>query len=297
MIIIIFCVSLLLGLLFAYILRKLDIVDKPDNSRKLHKNPTPPAGGLVLMLICLYITYIYPNYLSKTQIIFLITLFLMGFLDDIFNLPVSIKLTVQLLGISLITFKSNMPIYYTFITTILYAIYLNSVNFIDNSSGTCLTFLIFSFLLLYIATLSNIFIYFLFSMLALLLLNLAFDKIFLGNNGSFFISAFLIVIIDKFFTQSTQYNESYHITYAHIIKNLFILFVPLLDFIFVTIRRIIEGHSIFKADNRHLSFTMEKIFNGSNYVLVVWNLLLYCIFLLNVILIKNNVPYIYGTPK
>lgn len=160
MILIIFTISLLLGLLFSYILKKLGIVDKPDNTRKLHKKPTPPAGGLVLLSMYLYLIQFYPHHLSKPQLIFLLTLFLVGLLDDIFNLPVSIKLIVQLVGTFFISYRSNIPISYILINTLFYAVYINSINFIDNSSGTCLSFLIFSFLILYIVTLNNLFIYF-----------------------------------------------------------------------------------------------------------------------------------------
>ncbi len=296
MIVIIFFVSLFSGLLLAYVLRKLNIVDKPDNSRKFHKNPTPPAGGLVIMPICAYLMYLHPNYVSKTQIIFLTMLFIMGFLDDLFNLPVLIKLLTQLLGAFLIVDKSNIPIYYSLITTVLYTVYINSVNFIDNSQGTCLSFLAFSFLFLYIMTLNQIFAYLLFSVLALLLLNLGLENIFLGNSGTFFIGGLLVVAIDKFcqplFFQKFSFNA-----YSEVLIYLFLLIAPLMDFIYVTVRRIIAGDSIFKADNRHLSFTMERIFNSSIYALFVWNLLLYCIFFFNVILIKDNIPYIYNTPK
>lgn len=133
-------------------------------------------------------------------------------------------------------------------------------------------------------------------MLALLLLNLTFEKTFLGNNGSFFIGAFLVVTIDNFLQKFSYTNESYFLASLYTIKDLPTLFVPLIDFIFTTGRRILEGHPIFKADNRHLSFTLEKIFN-TNYALIIWVLLLYTTFLFNIILIKDNIPYIYSASK
>lgn len=275
---------------------KLNVVDKPDGYRKIHKNPVPPAGGLVLISIWLFLLYLFPTSFSKKEIFFPILLFLTGFLDDIFDLAVIIKLTVQLVATFIISYKNNNPLYYTVITTLFYAIYINSVNFIDNSTGTAISFLILSFLFLYLLTVKPVFIYMVFTILGLLLLNLGLEKLFLGNSGSFFISALLVVSMDKILQFYFHGTCCAPIFLLYLVKNLFFLLLPLLDFIYVITRRLLERHPIFQADTRHLSFTLAKIF-GPHYALLIWVLFLYLVLLFNIIFIKDNIPYIYSASE
>ncbi len=294
----IFLGSLFLGLISTYIFRKLNILDKPDGIRKLHLTPTPATGGLVLFILFICTLKLHLTFYPKIYYIPSLTIiFLLGLLDDIFSLPVLPKLITELLVAFLISYQITDSIYALIFSTFFYATFINSVNFIDNSTGVCLSFLVFAFLLLFIFTFHIIYLYYLVTLVALLLLNLPSEKLFLGNSGTFFISTYLIVSINVFLEKSFYINTNYFLSLGYIIKNLFFLFIPILDFFFTVIRRFYAGVPIYKADTRHISFMIEKIFKNKEFALIFWCLFLYTILLTNIILVKNNIPYIYSAPK
>ncbi len=293
----IFFGSLFAGLIFSHFLRKLNILDKPDGIRKLHSKPTPFAGGLVLFALFFSTLKLHPSsYINNFYILSLIILFLLGFLDDLFNLPVLPKLLVQLISTLLISIPVCDSIYSIIFATFFYTTFINSVNFIDNSSGVCLTFLIFAFLFLYIFSGNLIHLYYLIALVALLLLNLPSEKLFLGNNGTFFIGAYLAVTINIILEKSfSATNYFYCVTFT--LKNLFFLLTPFLDFFVTVARRFYAGFPIYKADNRHITFILENIFKSKEIALVIWSLFLYLILLTNIIFVKNNISYVYSAAK
>ena len=100
-------------------------LDSPDGKRKLHKKPTPLAGGIIIFLNLI----IYFIFLSSNQnilfneiifddyrdvIIFFITsllIFSLGFMDDRYNISASRKFLIILIIITLsLVFDDNLNI-------------------------------------------------------------------------------------------------------------------------------------------------------------------------------------------
>ena len=91
-------------------------IDKPDGKRKLHKNPIPLAGGIIIFLnLVIYFLFILknPNLLlneiifknDKNLILFFITsisIFTLGFIDDKLNISAFIKFIVIIILIGFI---------------------------------------------------------------------------------------------------------------------------------------------------------------------------------------------------
>jgi UDP-N-acetylmuramyl pentapeptide phosphotransferase/UDP-N-acetylglucosamine-1-phosphate transferase len=73
------------------ITKKFNLIDYPDKIRKLHKVKTPLIGGLLILFSIIYLVIvdqlfmINNNYISKI-IIILLPIFIMGLLDDIYNI-------------------------------------------------------------------------------------------------------------------------------------------------------------------------------------------------------------------
>jgi UDP-GlcNAc:undecaprenyl-phosphate/decaprenyl-phosphate GlcNAc-1-phosphate transferase len=296
--IIFFLLSLFLGFFYSYILKKLRILDKPDTFRKLHNFPVPPAGGFVILtVLILYLVFFELNIPNLRNILFLLILFGLGLLDDLFDLPVIIKLFVQFSAAILLCFKKDIALIMNLFNIIFYTAFINSVNFIDNYAASCLSFLLFAFILIYLSTFNILFLYLVFSVLSLIILNALLGILFLGNNGSFLSGGILVVCIDYFLTRTGGALNSYVNAYLYLLQNFFFLLFPFVDFVYVIIRRINEGAPIYKGDRRHLIFTIEKLVKSDIYSLVVWCLMLFITFALNIVVVKNNIPYIYYTPE
>ena len=137
-------------------------LDNPDTKRKLHKKPTPLAGGMIVflnLLCCLiFINFnqffilneIYFNS-QKDLILFLIASFLIfsiGFLDDRFNLSPSLKLIfVSIVILGLLGLDQNLNIkiikfsflnkeivlnnYTIFFTCFCFIVFINAFNMFD----------------------------------------------------------------------------------------------------------------------------------------------------------------------
>ena len=95
--------------IISFSFRKLNLVDRPDGIRKIHEGDTPLGGGLALY-ISVYIAFlvlpenILGGIYSERSIELLtiwnvsIIILLLGFIDDLKPLPISIRLIVQILA-------------------------------------------------------------------------------------------------------------------------------------------------------------------------------------------------------
>ena len=197
-------------------------IDKPDGKRKLHQNPIPLAGGIIIFLnLTIYFFFnlknsnllfdntIFQN--EKNFIIFFITsflIFILGFMDDKFNISASIKfitiiilitfilildesLNIKLVKFSFIESEFLLSGYSILFTCFCFLVFLNAFNMFDGinlqssiySTIICLSILIFYSNLLIIKII-------LISILTYSYLNFK-NKSFLGDSGSLLL-AFLV---------------------------------------------------------------------------------------------------------
>ena len=111
--------SLLLSLFLTPIVRNFavrrNLVDQPDNKRKVHKNPIPRVGGVALaaayfgslLAIAAWQSYhqshLGPGFAAVMSIVpAAIVIFLIGLADDIFNLKPWQKFSVQIIAASMV---------------------------------------------------------------------------------------------------------------------------------------------------------------------------------------------------
>jgi UDP-GlcNAc:undecaprenyl-phosphate GlcNAc-1-phosphate transferase len=75
---------------------KLKIVDTPSPN-KIHSIPIPRSGGLGIFLTFLLGLVIFHNPLNLYELTFLVSIFLIGFIDDMISIPQKIKFGIEII--------------------------------------------------------------------------------------------------------------------------------------------------------------------------------------------------------
>lgn len=250
--------------------KKEGLVDVP-NERKIHTKPISRIGGVAIWLstmltfLCLVFMSYYPEGSLLSGILLGSSLmFLLGLVDDIYNLPAKFKLFLQLsiatlvylLGVQI----SNIPIFgglslgfWSYPITILWIVGIsNALNFIDGVDGLAGSVTTINSITLAIIALAMVppnpiiaLIGFILagSMLAFLTYNFNPAKIFMGDSGALF-SGFLLATISITGVMKAA-------TLAILLPFL-VLAVPIMDITYSSLRRICKGQSPFVADAEHI---------------------------------------------
>ena len=248
--------------------RKEGLVDVP-NERKIHTKPISRIGGVaifssvMLTFLSLVLLSYYPyGSLLSGVLLGSSLMFLLGLVDDIYNLDAKTKLFMQiaiatlayLLGISIHTLPFVGEIgMWSYPVTILWIVGIsNALNFIDGVDGlagtiTTLAAISLSVIAVTMSPANPIIALVGFilagSMLAFLTYNYP-AKIFMGDSGALF-SGFLLAAISIVGIMKTA-------TLAIFIIAPLVLAVPILDITFSSLRRIAKGKSPFVADSEHI---------------------------------------------
>ena len=253
------------------------IQDYPDNKRKIHSKPVSVIGGfyfltnfVIFILIDVFnlsnINFLFSGRELIIFIVSLISFFLLGALDDKYNLKPNVKLVcsfiiiyffislnehfiIQELRSSFYT-KINLQQFSVFFTVICILLFSNAINMFDGSNCQILIyFILISILLLIINKSFQFLIFFSPAFVILFYLNYK-NLLFLGNSGVNLIS-FLFSI---FFINSYQTEKFY-------CDEIFILMIiPGLELIRIFITRIKNGIHPFKSDKNHLHHYLLKIY-------------------------------------
>jgi len=255
--------------------RLFNLIDTTEiNDLKIHKFDTPKLGGLIILLIFLtyYIYELSKNGFTKEQAaIFLLYLsfFFVGLLDDYINLSPLIRIILFSLIVYIVSAIQNEIVIEKFfseifnrflhtgnlsiIFTIICFIFLqNAFNLFDGVNGN---------LLLYCTILNLLFcfynnsIFLLLTLLILLILTIQNfrNKLFLGNNGSSILSAFIAA---QFILKNNVNSNLF--SFEQII---ILLFLPSIDMIRLFIIRIINKKNPFIGDLNHLHHKIVNRFN------------------------------------
>lgn len=261
---------------------KLKYVDIPD-FRKLHKSPIPALGGLgvYLSLLIWFALQLFMN--NETSIPFQWALFmivLLGFVDDIRNLPSSFRLLIQVLAASLVVYNgfaltslfgifgitSLSPVWSFAFSVLLITGVSNAFNLIDGIDGLSggLSFITCG-VLGYVCFLQNDWINATFffttagALIGFLLFNLPPARMFMGDCGSlalgFIFSSKGITLIN--YTTETGNNLSKKI----IILIVALMIIPVADTLRLFITRFLQGKSPFTADTNHIHHILLKLGN------------------------------------
>lgn len=287
-------ISLILGvfivpLVIAYS-KKEGLVDLP-NERKIHKIPVSRLGGvaiwsstmLTFFLLVLLSYYPYGSLLSGILLGGSL-MFLLGLIDDVYNLSAKFKLFIQiaivtivyLLGVKIDTIINPFGGVFhlgllSYPITLLWIVGIcNAVNFIDGVDGLAGSVITVNSITLAIVAVSmtpsnsiSALIAFILagSMLAFLAYNFNPAKIFMGDSGALF-AGFLLASLSITGVMKTA-------TLA-IFLPFVVLAVPIMDITFSSLRRILKGTSPFVADAEHIHHKLLKAgFSQNNTVAIL----------------------------
>lgn len=258
---------------------RLKLVDKPS-SRKRHNGTVPLAGGIVL-IIGIWVGFLLLPRTSVSWAIALLglPLFVLGAIDDRFDLSARFRLLIQLMvGAGLVLFF-NITIYQldgifgiqpiilgsisaTVFTLMCACGVLNAINMADGIDGllgslSSISLVCVSLLAFYTGfSEEGLYALFLVGLLVgYLIYNLGFfgiqKRIFLGDSGSMLVGLSLLA----FFVDLSQgENAALTPTSAG-----WLLGVPLLDTVSVMIRRLVDGRSPFSAGRDHFHHILQDL--------------------------------------
>ena len=260
---------------------KYKILDNP-NKRKSHKKPTVRLGGVAIFIslylsvfICYLFNLLSPSYFNflKIYIIGSILFFIIGVLEDFFDISNLKKLILQFIVASFIwlqglrleyinfPFIKNLNLFDTYpIISLLITVFwivgiVNAFNWLDGLDGlACGSSIIFcsGYFLFFISTgnLSDLMIIgiFITSSFGFLIHNFYPAKIFMGDSGSYLVGS----IIAFFSIRSEILISSQNPNYVSFLAQFIILFLPIFDMTLVILIRILKGKSPFNADRHHL---------------------------------------------
>jgi UDP-GlcNAc:undecaprenyl-phosphate/decaprenyl-phosphate GlcNAc-1-phosphate transferase len=284
-------------------------VDHPGG-RKDHDKPTPYGGGLAIFAAVAIpatcglalaladqdgrfvpdeVRRHLPGVLVQARQVFAILvgaamMLLVGYVDDRLGLSPAVKLAAQVaaavtlvLADVVVTAHLPWPAAHVVLTILFVVFATNAANFIDNMNGllvgvaavqaSCFLAIAVGSGQLFVAA---ILICLLGGLLAFLPRNFPRASLFLGDSGSL-ASGFLIAAM----TIACKYDVG--TTSARpVVMPLLILFVPLLDGVLVTVTRLAEGRSPFKAGQDHISHRLTRLgFTRDRAVIYLWGLSLF----------------------
>jgi UDP-GlcNAc:undecaprenyl-phosphate GlcNAc-1-phosphate transferase len=255
--------------------KKLNLIDMP-NERSSHNVPTIRGFGIVIFVSIGLTLLIFQPYmfLDKSYLLSSILLIgLLGMADDIKATPPMIKIATLVLvyaflyregflitnlgvflGVNL-ELRLVIGIIFSALSIVVFTNAFNLIDGIDGLSGLIAIIIFSSFLIIGIKNndqlLITIPILFITSLSVFIFYNWHPAKVFLGDSGSLMIG-FVISILGVI-----------SLSYIEPISILYIASVPIIDFLFVTFRRILAGASIFKADKLHCHHILLAYFDNN----------------------------------
>ena len=262
-------ISLILTPMIIKVSIKFDLVDRP-NFRKVHTKPVSVLGGTVILLSFLIGIWLgHPIEREvKPLVMGAIVMYLVGLIDDIYDLKPILKLIGQIVAASIVAFYG---ITIDFISIIWFVAITNAMNLIDGLDGLASGVSAIGLMsIAFIAILqANVFIIMICSvligsLLGFLCFNFHPAKIFLGDSGALligFIIGFLSLLGFK------------NITFISLFFPIVILAVPFIDTLFAMIRRMRNGQHIMQADKSHLHHKLLALgYSHRQTVLLIYSI-------------------------
>jgi len=268
--------SIILTLLMKKLARSLKVVDRPDQQRKLHSQPTPLLGGVAIFLsfwaVVLFLIFNPVYGLEKITSQLLVALIsssiimFIGIADDLRPLPAKIRLLFVAIAVLIAALyapwltKITNPfggyielgqtvggilVFFWLMGTTYTVKILDGLDGLATgivAIGAFIILLLTSYTKFYQPNVSLVAGIFLAACLGFLLFNFYPAKIFLGESGSMFLGFMLGVLAI--------------IGGGKLATALLVMAIPILDIIRVVYKRIRRGQPIFKGDREHLHFRL-----------------------------------------
>ncbi len=309
-----FLLSLVVALILIPVLRRwavqLDFVDKPrpDNERKLHREPIPLMAGIALF-IGFAVSYISFSDMTLTESAAVLggslLILLIGLVDDWYKVsrrefPALPKLIVQLLAALLVYLAgirfsgfSNpftdtyvvLPEWLQLVLTLLWIFGVTTViNFTDGLDGLAGSLATISAGTLFVVAIAQQESNSAIMAISLVGVGLAYlkynkppAKVYMGDSGATFLGFILAIIaLDGAFKQATVLS---------LFVPILALGVPIFDNIFVVLKRLKNGQKIYEADASQIHYRLLSSGLNPKQVLFVLCLVSVCLSLSSIILV------------
>lgn len=293
-------VALLVTPLSIKIAEKFNIIDRPRDDRRIHDRPIPRFGGLGIVVSVSAAMIIPANnfVLIRVAILGGLLMYLLGALDDIYNLKPIVKFAGQVvvasivyfLGIrisfvantlNIITSNTDANIVLSngisYLFTVLWIVGVtNAVNLMDGMDGLAAgTTAIMALSLAYVAYIHGSRLGSMSVCVALVAVaggcagflpfNFSPAKTFMGDGGALFLGYMIAVL--------SVISPLKRATMVGAIIPILALAVPIFDTLFAMVRRIAKGQSIMQADKGHLHHhLMAAGFGQRRSVLVIYGI-------------------------
>jgi UDP-GlcNAc:undecaprenyl-phosphate GlcNAc-1-phosphate transferase len=248
--------------------RRNGYVAKPKSDR-WHKQPTAMYGGAAIFAstLLLYLFLVPKTFESNVVIAGSSFLFLVGLLDDIFNIKPYQKLIGQLIGASIIVgFGLKLPLTgFELVDTGITVFWLvgitNAINLLDNMDGLATGIAVVAAMALAFGfavngqmpelILTSVFIG---SLIGFLIFNFNPASIFMGDCGSMFIGFFLASSV-----MMGQAGGRSRSVLTILAVPVLILFIPIFDTTFVTVLRKLWGRKASEGGRDHTSHRLVAL--------------------------------------
>ena len=303
LIIIISLLNLFLVMNIKIISKLINLYDFPDKRLKTHKKKISLIGGTIVMFNIFFLLFIdfaiqikFFDFFQSTTEIFsflavLLLFFILGFYDDKYKIKPYVKFFLSILisifyvftnkniivdsfSISIYEYRIFLEVFSVLFTVFCIIVLINSLNFYDGINGQLLIFFLIMFSYLLLKT--NRFEFYsliIIIILFCLFLNLS-NQMFLGDNGVYVMSTILIT--------SIIYEHNVYKNFIYADEIFFLLLLPGIDLIRLTVVRLINGKNPFYGDRNHIHHLMIK-----RYSLLITNIFLVFLSILPILLYNN----------
>ena len=298
-----FAILILILIRFRIIIaNSFNIMDHPDNCRKMHLSPIPSVGGLIILpyifgsLIEMNLASLISTKLLSIWLFLLFVFFSVGLIDDIKHLgaktktflllillflvlPLDQQLLIKALQFQDLSYVIILNQGALFFTIFCIYFFYNALNFSDGAngitSGLCIYWIIA--LILISGTTNTLYFSILISLFLILMLNLQ-NKIFIGNSGANFLSIlFSLIFIQMFNAKQIFFDQI-----------VLLLFLPSMDLVRIVIERLLNGKSPSKADRNHFHHLLCGVVH-SKYVFIPYLIFAIMPYFLKTLYLKSYV--------
>jgi UDP-GlcNAc:undecaprenyl-phosphate GlcNAc-1-phosphate transferase len=308
-------ISLLMHRFFVIRAERYNIKKTNISAVRWSSQTKPILGGVTFYGAFLFSVFVYAVFFDASKllnsqifgIIMVVTLsFMMGLADDMLNTPPGFKFIFQFLSGAILIYSGiYIQIFDTewlnYLLTLFWVIgIMNSINMLDNmdaiTTSVSSTILLGAVLVLFFSqpfsgVLFLLTIGVLASLLSFLYYNWNPSKMYMGDNGSQFLGAFLAIIGIQVFWNSPQLN--FHSNLYPFLLAFMAFIVPISDTSTVTINRLLRKQSPFIGGRDHTThhlsyfgFTDRKV----AWVLLTINLI-FVSFSLFIIIFPSKIPF------
>ncbi len=256
------------------------------NERSSHDKIIPATGGVALCVAWLFIIFInviFSGNEYQTELFYYgiagVVITIVGFYDDMNEIPSLIKLLMQIFVFYIITFGENALInsfhglfgIYELSETesilfslFVYVVIVNSINLVDGIDGLSASLSLFFisittyFYFLYNYFYFGLLISFCFSLLVFIFFNTSkTKKIFLGDTGSLGLGLSVAVLALGWLNTNHPLSDTLPLNHALFV--VLMLSYPLLDVIRIFVIRVYNGKSFMSADRNHIHHKLIDI--------------------------------------